>query len=486
MKLHLLVAFLALAAPALAKGPKTKKADVVVDKAPSKAMLRRTIQLGPENEYKQVSAWTSEDIALFFKLTSGVKVAPAVIEEAGVQSADLFDGLLDDAVFAELGVKKALARKKILKAIDDLDTVLSATSNSIWEWRLANLHLHDAWIVPLAAWAPSVLMIWSRFNDVSTDDVLDEYPPWKFWLLLLFCPHWPLLSLALTNWVRSTFVWHNLAGIIMLLTFFVGVFATLRALWKAVAAPFRVPGPDQVEEWWLVDYILPSLQARFKTEGKGLCCALLAYYALYPFLPVNVLLYIQLFAIIPFRTLWLLMLHLFASPYFLVTVKEGISQEGGEMLHVVGPGGIQVPVPVPEGVVAGQQLRVQQMLLIVPQGVEPGMTFTGPALNYGILGFLWTPEGPQVQYPCPVGAEAGMAVTITVATPTAVVVELSSMRNKRNSSKEPMDQSLFNEHSSSGQVREELPSRIEETEALAMAGLVRRSSARLGYREEAE
>ena len=64
------------------------------------------------------------------------------------------------------------------------------------------------------------------------------------------------------------------------------------------------------------------------------------------------------------------MLHLFASPYFLVTVKEGISQEGGEMLHVVGPGGIQVHVPVPEGVVAGQQLRVK-MLLIVPHGVEP-------------------------------------------------------------------------------------------------------------------
>ena len=145
-------------------------------------------------------------------------------------------------------------------------------------------------------------------------------------------------------------------------------------------------------------------------------------------------------------------------------------------------------VPVPEGVVAGQQLRVQQMLLIVPHSVEPGMTFTGPALNYGLLGFLWTPEGPQVQYPCPVGAEAGMAVTITVATPTAVVVELSSMRNKRNSSKEPMDQlePLFNQHSSSGQVREELPSRIEETEALAMAVLVRRSSARLGYRQEAE
>ena len=89
MKLLLIVALLALAAPALAKGPKTKKkADVVVDKkAPSKAMLRRTIQLGPENEYKQVSAWTSEDIALFFKLTSGVKVAPAVIEIAGTAVA---------------------------------------------------------------------------------------------------------------------------------------------------------------------------------------------------------------------------------------------------------------------------------------------------------------------------------------------------------------------------------------------------------------
>ena len=115
------------------------------------------------------------------------------------------------------------------------------------------------------------------------------------------------------------------------------------------------------------------------------------------------------------------------------------------------------------------------------------MTFTGPALNPRYPRLLWTPEGPGA-LPLPCRAEAGMAVTITVATPTAVVVELSSMRNKRNSSKEPMDQlePLFNQHSSSGQVREELPSRIEETEALAMAGLVRRSSARLGYREEAE
>ena len=142
-----------------------------------------------------VDDWTSNEIAAFFKAEAGVEVAAGTIDAVGLTPTDLFDGLVDADVLAELGVDGALQQKKCLAAIETLDKRITEAPVDFMEWRVANLALFDMWIMPLAG-APRVGSIWARyFMSAETQAitgapgrVIAEMGFVRFWACTIFAP----------------------------------------------------------------------------------------------------------------------------------------------------------------------------------------------------------------------------------------------------------------------------------------------------------
>lgn len=171
----------------------------------------------------QASSWTATNIAEFFRAEASVEVAVGAINRAKLSSEQLFDGSLDGAMLSQqLGITLEAEQEQIHRALDELGARLTVTPGSAWDWRLANRRLCDWWIMPLASYAPEVLLIWSRYHNPSgalgiLDDELDQAGPLWFWTTFMLVPSYPLYRLGSSHPIRG------LAGTVIHFTLFVRV-----------------------------------------------------------------------------------------------------------------------------------------------------------------------------------------------------------------------------------------------------------------------
>ena len=179
--------------------------------------------ISPPHTDVQVSSWTATNIAEFFRQEAGVEVAVGAIRRAKLRGERLFDGALDDTALAQLGITHEAEQVQIHRALDELGARLTDTPGSTWDWRLVNRRLCDWWVMPLASYAPEVLLVWSRYHSEPSgalgmlDDELDQAGPLWFWTTLMCVPSYPLFRLGSAHPISG------LAGTVLHFTLFVRI-----------------------------------------------------------------------------------------------------------------------------------------------------------------------------------------------------------------------------------------------------------------------
>lgn len=137
------------------------------------------------------------NVSEFLLWEARVKVSPDVVKKQGLGIENLFDGRLNEATMAALGITSPRQQKRVLHAVGLLDTRWTWHPPSAWEWRAANLRLCDMWLVPMYIFSPSFLLIWSRYIDETEgaldrlDDIVDQCSEVWFWIMVSFFPNLP-------------------------------------------------------------------------------------------------------------------------------------------------------------------------------------------------------------------------------------------------------------------------------------------------------
>lgn len=163
----------------------------------------------------EVSSWTATNIVEFFRAEARVEVDVRAVKKAKLSAEQLFDSALTRGHEAD--------QAQLYRALDELDVRLADTPGPAWDWRVANRRLCDWWILPLASYAPEILLLWSRYHGDSSgalgtlDSELDEASALWFWTTLMFVPSYPLYCLGSAHPIRG------LAGTVLHFTLFVRV-----------------------------------------------------------------------------------------------------------------------------------------------------------------------------------------------------------------------------------------------------------------------